>query len=219
MPSKPIRDSVRDAFVSFTSPLEGIVPWLYLDIKGLVTVAIGNLVDPVGYALDLPFVRPDGEPASQDQIRAAWQAVKSHTELAQQGYRAAARWTTLRLTDDGIQRVVMAKLDQMAGVLWKRFPGLPEWPADAQLATLSMAWACGPAFHFLLLAAALEAQDFQAAAANCTINAAGNPGIVPRNIANRELYMSAARVVENGMDPDVIWRGVSERPTEPALPT
>ena len=52
-----MKQSVRDAFVDFTAALEGVVPWMYLDVKGLVTVAIGNLIDPVAAALSLPFVR------------------------------------------------------------------------------------------------------------------------------------------------------------------
>ena len=53
------------------------------------------------------------------------------------------------------------KLGQMDAYLAKRFPEWEEWPADAQLATLSMAWACGPAFRFPRLEAALRAQEVE----------------------------------------------------------
>src|SRR5207244_2818316 len=63
--------SIRDGFLAFSRPLEGRVPWMYLDIKGLVKTGVGNLIDPVGLALKLPFVhKADGSPASEVEIRA-----------------------------------------------------------------------------------------------------------------------------------------------------
>ena len=37
--------SVRDYFIEFNEPIENRVPYMYLDIKGLVTIGIGNLFD------------------------------------------------------------------------------------------------------------------------------------------------------------------------------
>ena len=60
-------DSVKQGFRAFTLPLEGEIAWMYLDTLGLVTVGLGNLIDPVELALELPFVyratpRRDGIP-------------------------------------------------------------------------------------------------------------------------------------------------------------
>lgn len=219
-----MRAAVREAFVRFSSDLEGVVPWMYQDVKGLVTVAIGNLVDPMSLALDLPFVKPDGSPASRAEIASAWQAVKNRTDLARLGHRVAARATNIRLTPEGIERVVMAKFDQMARQLETRFPTLDEWPADAQLATMSMAWACGPAFRFPRLAACLRAKDFSGAAHECTIQEVGNPGVRPRNVRNRILYRNAAAVMrrEPELDRDTLygWETCLEDliDTQPKLP-
>lgn len=38
--------SVTSFFRVFNEPLEGVVAYMYLDIKGLVTVGVGNLIDP-----------------------------------------------------------------------------------------------------------------------------------------------------------------------------
>lgn len=199
-----IQPAVRAAFVPFSSKLEGVVPWMYLDILGLVTVAIGNLIDPIVHALNMPFVRSDGTPASQQDIRDAWHAVKSRPELAQQGHRVAARYTTIRLTPAGIEQVVWRKAEEMIDHLAKRFTEFPTWPADAQLATLSMAWACGPAFRFPALEKALRAKDFAAAALHCHINETGNPGVIPRNVANKAMYRHAA----SATDPSVLHHRV-----------
>lgn len=188
-----MRSSVRSAFIPFTSRLEGVVPWMYLDVKGLVTVAIGNLIDPSGYALSLPFVRSDGSAATQREIAAEWLLIKTTTRLAEQGHLAAKSLARLRLTPAGVERVVLDKLASVEGQLVKRFPAFAEWPADAQLATFSMAWACGAGFRFPKMAAALQAQDFVGAARECHMNETGNPGLKPRNLANKAMYLNASK--------------------------
>jgi len=216
-----VRDSVRAAFVPFTAPLEGVVPWMYLDVKGLVTVAIGNLIDPIQYALPLPFLHADGRIATRDQIAAEWLRVKHHPLLAKYGHRAAEKVTTLRLDAMGIDLVVSRKLNQNADHLRRRFVEWEEWPACAQLATLSMAWACGPAFRFPMLAAALNSQDWELAAQECHIDETNNPGIVPRNVRNKMLYRNAARVRAFHLDPDALnWEtdyDVTQLDTQPEI--
>lgn len=222
-----MRPAVRAAFVGFTAPLEGVVRYLYADNKGLVTVGIGNLVDPVASAVHLPFRRPDGTLASRDEIVADWARVKNDPNAATRGHRYAATITTLRLTGEDIERLVMGKLDANDAALSRRFPEFETWPADAQLATHSMAWACGSAFRFPRLEAALRARDFALAAIECNMNEAGNPGLRPRNIANRVLYRNAAKVEADGGArdrlywPRDLWTdpplSEDEIPTEPEI--
>jgi GH24 family phage-related lysozyme (muramidase) len=221
---------VRERFIGYTEPLEGKTSFLYLDVLGLVTISYGCLVDPVTYAMRLPFVTSTGAFASRDLIAREWQAVKrcacgeyrdprkcgwpgmkapddGRPCLAHRGHRAAEAITSIRLTDEGVRYVALAKLDEMATALGKRFPDFASWPADAQLATLSVAWACGAAFRFPKLDAALRAQDFATAAKECTIREAGNPGVIPRNKANRILYRNAAAVVQGvpQLDPSELY--------------
>src|SRR6478735_8862 len=98
--------SVIDAFTDFSVKFEGKVPHLYLDIKNLVTTGVGNLVDPVGAALSLPWVMPDGSRASAAEITAQWHALKARPDLSKLHYRYAAPITTMRLTEDGIAQLV-----------------------------------------------------------------------------------------------------------------
>lgn len=217
-----MRAAVRAVFVDWSTPLEGVVDFLYLDVKGLVTTAMGNLVDPMIYALPLPFVRPDGWLARRDEIIAAWNAVKARQDLALHGGMAFRNVTTLRLTKEGIAFVVGGKLDENDRYLRTRFgPDYDDWPADAQLAVHSMSWACGPAFRFPQLEAALRVRDFVTAAAECTIHPEQGT-IVERNRRQRLLFMNAARVLEHGLDPDVLYYPrdleLAEAPTQPELP-
>ena len=70
-----MQSAVRSAWRRFNEPLEGLTDWMYLDIKGLVTTGMGNLIDPVESALDQHFeYRPDAfgivEAADCDKDRA-----------------------------------------------------------------------------------------------------------------------------------------------------
>jgi hypothetical protein len=42
-----MRDSVRRAFIPFTTQCEGRLRYMDLDVKGLVTAGIGDLIDSV----------------------------------------------------------------------------------------------------------------------------------------------------------------------------
>lgn len=205
-----MREIVRKNFVAFTKPLEGVVPFLYLDVKCLVTIAIGNLVDPIEHALALPLDHPDGRRATRDEIAVAWAKVKARKDLAWKGGMAYASVTSLRLSPMNVEQVVFGKLDDIDRRLALRFPAYPTWPADAQLGVLSLSWACGPAFHFPRFEAACRALDFDTAAAECKI--ANEQGTIrTRNAANRTLFRNAAHVRRAMLDPSTLYYPVDLR--------
>jgi GH24 family phage-related lysozyme (muramidase) len=190
-------ESVRCQFVPFTKALEGRVPWMYLDVKTLVTVGMGNRVDPVEDALALPFIhKADQAPVSKGEIRAEWQILKSRPQLAVRGYRAYEEITNLRLSDAAMDDLVYRKLEANEAILKGTFPDWHSWPADAQLGVLSMAWALGAGFteHWPRFTAAADAQDWSTAAAECKISDVGNAGVKPRNLADAVLFGNAAAV-------------------------
>lgn len=222
-----MKSECNDGFWPLTEDCEGKVYCLYLDVLGLVTTAIGNLCHDVHVAMAMPFFRADGVLARPDEIRAehakvasmfcgmkgaeqratATQQAKScpwriigSVCLAHQGWRAAMSATSLRLTDDGVKQIVMAKMRENNADLLRQYPAFESWPWQAQLATHSMAWACGSGFGgshpggYPKLAALLRAGEFAAAADECHINEAGNPGVIRRNAKNKALYREAAAV-------------------------
>lgn len=219
-----MRDSVRAAFPAFSERFEGSVPFMYLDVKGLVTTGIGNLVDPVEYALPLPFLKPDGTEASLPEVLGQWNHIKRGKHLAQTGHTGVPQWCRqvgmelLKLSPDGIAQLVRRKMDQNDRHLVGRFPDMPGWPADAQLFVHSMAWACGPGFRFPLLSSFLKAEQFGNAAEECSINETGNPGLIPRNVANRTLLRNASVVVMSSLDRERLWYPGTASSSEAALP-
>jgi hypothetical protein len=159
---------------------------MYLDTKGLVTTGMGNLVDPLPAALRLPWKLPGGAAASTAQIKADWLALKGQPRLAQMHHRYAAAVTKVRLTRADIDELVGARLASNAADLARRFPRFAVWPADVQIAVLSMAWAMGSAFwrKWPQFSAACDAENWILAAMRCEITTRGNPGVVPRNGLN-----------------------------------
>lgn len=219
-------------WLAFTEHFEGGVPYLYADIRGLITIAFGNLVDPMSTALELPLRHPGGVPATKAEISAAWLAVKGDPHAAAYGHLYALKLSTLRLTREGMAGLALGKLASNNVELLRRLPDLEDYPACAQMALHSLAWACGAGANFPKLFAACKVRDWDAAAVHIVINEWTtddkgarilNRGLVPRNVANRILMRNAARVEAFHLDPDLIeWTvdlGVAEAPTLPALPT
>jgi len=205
--------TVQSAFRAFNAAFEGVVPYMYLDIKGLVTVGIGNLIDPVELAQALPFrwKNSPGSPATPEHIAAEWQRLKDDPALAQAGHLACAPLTRLELDDAAIDSLIARRLADNEAHLKSRewFRQFDAWPADAQLGLLSMAWAMGPGGpgEFEHFRAACLGLDFAAAAAECGIEDIGNPGLRARNQADVALFLNAARVLENSaaFDPTELY--------------
>jgi GH24 family phage-related lysozyme (muramidase) len=215
--------SVQGVFRAFNEPFEGVVHHMYLDIKGLVTVGVGNLIDPVGEAVILPFQFKESErSATKAEIEAEWKTLKANTALAKKGYKAAAKVTDLELSDEAIGRLIQKRLLANEKSIRKQepFAKWDSWPADAQLGVLSMAWAMGASafVRFPKFSESCRVMDFTAAAAQCKITDADNPGVTPRNEANQLLFRNAALVVAKRLDPGVLHYPEKARtPLTPAM--
>lgn len=217
-----MRDAVRESFYDFSVPMEGAVPHFYQDVKGLVSIGVGLLCDPMNAtgALGLPLVNADGSTASRAEIAADWLRVKNlppdarGRTAAQLGYRYAQPHTKLHLTEDGLRFTLAKKLAQMEPEIAKGFPDWETWCSDAQMATLSLAWAVGPRFwdpmaggsYFPKLTKALRLRDYETASRECFLPEERMiSGLRPRNKANRTLYLNAAAVEQGGLNKDALY--------------
>jgi len=216
-----IRQSVLDGWLDFTAGFEGeAVPHMYVDVIGLVTVAYGNLIDgsqnpnnkaPWTPALALPWRWPDGGLASTDQIREDWQRLKaSEKELRRRSLAVQAKFTTVRLSREACEALVFETLNVMAIELQRRhFPGFAAYPADAQVGILSLAWAAGSDWprKFPKCKAAILERDWKVAAQEGQLSSTAadgvtpNPGVIPRNRAQRLCFANAYGVEFAGTDP------------------
>lgn len=202
-----MRAATIEAFPAFTAALEGYVHSMYLDILGLVTTGAGNLIDRPEDACQLPWKHSDGRPASIQEIAEAWRELKARKDLAKMHWKYAAALNDLRLSDADIDALVRSKL--LSNEAYIRGHAYPDWDnfsADAQLGCMSMAWAVGPGFpaKFGNFTNRVLEGDWHGAAACCTIREDGNPGIVPRNKANRVCFENAAVVASGELDPELL---------------
>lgn len=193
-----MRDCVRDAFLAFTQRYEGHTLYCYLDEEGLVSIGYGNLIDPhIPACLD--FRDLHGIPATTDQVQAEWAHIKSLQNLKELGGGAYRPHANLRATEASILALVAHERDGMWAKLLGYFPDAEDWPADAQLGVMSMAWACGAGFPdphdpvgFPKFTAAARAREWVTCANECHIEDSKNPGVTPRNVMNRKLFLAAA---------------------------
>jgi hypothetical protein len=214
-----LHPSVLDVWHPFSEPLEGRIPHLYLDILGLVSCGVGLLVDPVELAVRLPWRKRDGSPATDHEVREAWQRLKARQDLAQRHVSHALAVTGLLLSDEDIDAAVAKKLAANAEFVQQHhFPDFARFPADAQLGIMSMAWAMGPGFptKFPHFTRAVLTGNWAGAQADCTIREEGNPGVVPRNRANRICFANAEIATRLGFERQVLgWPHVIKPPSAP----
>src|SRR4030095_11530526 len=141
-----MHQSVKNALHDFLKAYEGKVNYMYLDVKGLVTVGIGHLIDPVNMAHKYEFrTKGGGGPVSIGEITTEWQTVKSRTDLIPKGAGAFGPITRLELSDNGIKTMVTSSANAIEtyiktnGSAQKFYSNFAKWPADAQLAFMGVA--------------------------------------------------------------------------------
>jgi len=209
-----LRQSVVDAFPDFSGKFEGKgLPYMYTDSKGYVTTVTGNLIDPIGAALALPWKHPDGSLASSQEIEDAWNTVKNAWPGVQS--TASQSLTNLRLDKSALDSLLFRTLANNNDYLKSQIAGYTNHPADAQMAYHSLAWAWGPGFARVW---GQHGQDFLNAVANNdfataadVVSAASaheqsiNPGIVPRIDATKQLLLNADTAVKKKADFDSLF--------------
>lgn len=213
-----MRPAAREAFVPLTASFEGAyIVHMFPDVKRLISTGFGLLLDPVGLALELEWLRPDGTTATKAEVAAEWASLQNFVEQNPGcefwSYKRFEDKTTVRLSRAGLEQAFKRKIATNLATLLTGFPDFETWCADAQLGAMSMAWAVGAGFYspragrryFPKLTAALRARDYETAADECFLNEEHeNPGIIPRNAANRILFGNAGVVEGTGLDPAVL---------------
>lgn len=229
-----------EQYHAFSAPLEGRVPGPYCDVLGLITCAVGNLIDtqnnppvyPTALVEGINWTLEDGSPASREVVRADWWELKADcVKFAKLHWKYALAAVRIRLTESEIDRIVKERLAINEAAMRKAFADYDTWPADAQLVAMSMCWAVGTGWpiKFPRFAALVKAQDWERAAAfddpanpkgnwPGKIRETGNAGVVPRNLKNRFCLLNAASVKAMGADVRVLhWPGVAASNTGTAL--
>lgn len=120
---------------------EGRTNYMYLDSKGLVTVGVGHLIKDIASAQTMSFKKSDNKPASKDEIKADYEAVKK-----QPSNRLASfykKHTKLHLADADINTLTNKHIDNFEGELKKIFPDFSTYPSEVQLALFDIIFNVG----------------------------------------------------------------------------
>jgi GH24 family phage-related lysozyme (muramidase) len=201
-----MRAAARAFFLQFSEPFEGAVYHMYQDVKGLVSVGIGNLIEPIQLGWGFPWRRADGSLASQSEYIAEWNLINSKPELAQQGWTAATRYCKLHLSKEDVETLCYAKMDSNEVILKQRISNYDEHCADVHLMLHSWAWAVGPSAKYPQMLKLIVAKGYGAAANECDINPKVGT-IILRNAANRQCLLNAAWARDNNGDPEHLYYG------------
>ena len=150
-------------------PHEGVIPHMYLDTNGFVTVGIGNMLADDHAACALLFRDVvSGAEASPQQITADFYAVHSQRKgMRAESYRA---FTSCELEAPEISRLFRRRVDEFVAQLRVHYLDFDEYPPSAQLAILDLAWNLGThalAYKWPRLTAAIRSQHWAIAAIEC----------------------------------------------------
>lgn len=200
---------VRNRVISFNSKLEGYIHHMYNDVKGFVTVGVGNLLASANAAAGLNFTHGlNGSPAGPGEKSVAWTLVSQAPRglpVSLNGADIYGALSDLRLNDADIDQLVLSKATALDAMNPIDFPVVSaSFPADAQLGLISMRWP-GAWNTFSKFKTHVMAGRWFGAARECYFNEAGNPGLKPRNVANRWLFSLAGRVKGMSLPPTTLY--------------
>jgi hypothetical protein len=210
-----VKNNVERIFVQFTS-IEGYFLSPYSDVKRLITTARGALIDPIERCLALEWFIGDRR-ATEAEVRNDWHVLKdlalqmSDSKLQHWTASEQASLTSIRLRPEYIEALTMRQLRaNYAYVEAHLMPGIGEFPADAQLGIMSLAWALGAGFDKTNpprteFVAACNAGNWLVAGAHARLRETGNKGVIPRNKQQDLCFSNAATVRARALDPDALW--------------
>ncbi len=209
-----MHSSVMPKLKELLKEYEGKINHMYLDKKGLVTVGVGHKIDPIQDALKMQFrTKGGGSIVSEAEIQAEWHTVKARKDLINT-VGEFAKITRLELSDKGIEAMIerharaIETYIKTNAAARKFYANFDNWPADAQLGFLGLAWGGVPLpqFGWHKFPAACKAEDWLTAAKESRIKTNIPEG---RNRAHKLAFENAAKVKADGHDIKTIyWPGI-----------
>lgn len=160
--------SYLDASLTYLKEFEGVVEWMYLDTRGLVTVGVGEMLSDAASAQSLAFADSSGQPATQDAIQNDYNRVRALEAAQGAGFYRVP--TSLVLPPPAIDTLLRSRVTEFDGQLSSRFPAYAGFPDPAKLGLLDMIYNLGGpklfgTFHHFMNC--IDNQDWPGAAANC----------------------------------------------------
>ena len=169
---------------------EGSISHLYLDTKGLVTVAVGQLLRTVEAAQELGFVRrATGEPATGAEIELDYDSVKRQSAaMVASAYKP---FTELDLPEPAITALLDKRIEGFEAGLRSDFSDYESFPDEVRLGLMDMVFNLGNrglVDKFPTFTRAARAKDWETCSAECRRTGIGDR----RNEETKRLFETAA---------------------------
>jgi len=226
-----LRPSVIRGLWDYLAGIEGEVPWMYVDNKSLVTTGIGNKFEGAVDAANQPFrmfpMGADTRYATRAEIIAEYQKLSANPSSTLDpkkrlsdcggGSADAKAAATMYLEHWAIEDLFFTVVKQKAIPLYKLFPDLPTWPADAQFACLAVCWGVGGCESYPSLKKHLKkgphpGPDYFEAAYQCGMQPDSDDGLVAHNMDDLERLLNAEVLKQWGASDDVLAVMLSNPP-------
>jgi hypothetical protein len=195
-------DDYLQLSVEQTEEFEGRVPYLYLDPKGNVTVAVGLMLPTLAAALSLPFqVNGLGgsSAATPQEVTDSWTRIHS---IGPGRVAAGYDWSgAVFLEDADIDALLLKVLTGIDHHMPALYPAWSTFPVPAKLPLLDMAYNLGPAglagYHQMNAALNLSTPNFTLAESQCLRNK-NDAAFDRRNAWTEYQFGLAAKEQSNG---------------------
>ncbi|MEH6650069.1 MAG: glycoside hydrolase family protein [Motiliproteus sp.] len=179
----------RDKLKQSINQHEGCIHHMYLDTRGNVTIAVGQLVSSATDAVKLSLVvRETQQQATDEQITAEYDRM-----LQQQPGKIAAAYkavTQLEMTHQRVDELLDQRIDEFTTGIKGQLNDFDSYPEPAQEALLDMAFNLGVAGlrrKFPTMMGAAARKDWQTCAAECSRRGISDH----RNQATQALFQAA----------------------------
>jgi GH24 family phage-related lysozyme (muramidase) len=120
---------------------EGKINHMYLDSKGFVTVGVGHLLKNLSIAQKLNFKKNNNMPASMEEIKADYEAVKKQPKNRLASFYKAH--TKLKLSELDINTLTNKHIDNFEAELKRIFSDFSTYPSEVKLALFDIIFNVG----------------------------------------------------------------------------
>ena len=184
-----------DDSLAHLETFEGIVPWMYLDTRGYVTVGVGEMLANAARAQSLAFVDGNGQPSAPDAILSDYNRVSGLAPARVPGFYRTG--TSPILPHAAIDTLLLQHLTYFDGQLADQFQSYAAFPDPAKLGLLDMIYNLGVTGLFQgypHFCGFVQNQDWTNAAAQCHRNGPSQA----RNDWTRQQFLEAAAAAAGG---------------------
>ncbi|HWU63483.1 MAG TPA: hypothetical protein VN112_15805, partial [Ensifer sp.] len=147
MPSQTVLARARNLILE----AEGFIEHMYLDTVSQITIGYGTMLPTAASSTTITMLnKATNQPATVDEKVKAWNTLREFSPVNHKlnmKAEAFADMTDLVINELQAERLFNLKLGGFVSMLQKHYPKFEDFPEDAQIAILDMAYNLGPRIY------------------------------------------------------------------------